>query len=121
MATILIVDDEFSIVEALVEIISWEGFDTQSATNGRDGLDKLRKGGISLVVADQMMPVMNGVQMVHEMRADPALKSIPLVLMTAAPRALPPGDGSWDALLVKPFGVEEMTSTIRKLLATPRA
>ncbi|WP_373044572.1 response regulator [Vulgatibacter sp.] len=114
--TVLVVDDEFTIVETLAEILSWEGYRVVTAPNGREGLAALEKDVPDLVLLDMMMPVMDGLQMLEEMRRRPEVRHVPVVLMTAAPMQLPRGEQLYDALLLKPFGLDALTRTLGKVL-----
>jgi two-component system response regulator VicR len=120
MKTVLIVDDEFSIAETLGEIISFAGYGIATAANGRAGLELARTVRPALVLLDYMMPVMDGLQMLTRLRADPDLRGTPVVMMTAAPRGLPEGARRWDALLIKPFDAEQLTRTIERLIGAGR-
>jgi CheY-like chemotaxis protein len=111
--SILLVDDEFSIVEALADILQWEGYSVVSAPNGQRALDELKRGPISLVLLDYMMPVMDGLQALEKIRAEPAWRGIPVVMMTAA--AIPQGASGWDALLLKPFEYSALFDVVRRL------
>jgi CheY-like chemotaxis protein len=117
--SILLVDDEFSIVDALAEMLRWEGYSVLTARNGQRGLDELARGEISLVLLDYMMPVMDGLQALERIRAEPAWKALPVVLMTAA--TLPEGASGWDALLRKPFEAGALFNLIRRLAGPPAA
>jgi CheY-like chemotaxis protein len=119
MKSILIVDDEFSIVETLVEILSFDGYVATSAANGRAGLEAARATRPSLILLDYMMPVMDGLQMLARLRADPDLKEIPVVMMTAAPLGIPNTSRRWNALLIKPFDATQLTRTIERLIGKP--
>ena len=110
---ILLVDDEFSIVEALVDILQWEGYSVVTAPNGQRALDELKRGSVSLVLLDYMMPIMDGLQALEKIRAEPAWRGIPVVMMTAA--AIPPGASGWDAILQKPFETSALFSVVRRL------
>lgn len=116
MKKVLIVDDEFSIVETLAEILAWEGYATASAPNGEAALRAIAAARPDLILLDYMMPVMDGVQLLRALRADASLASIPVVMMTAAPLGISDADRCWDALLVKPFDAEQLVRTIHRLL-----
>src|SRR5712671_252779 len=115
--SILLVDDEFSIVDALAEMLQWEGYPVRTAANGQRGLDELARGEISLVLLDYMMPVLDGLQVLDRIRKDPAWREIPVVMMTAA--TLPEGASGWDALLRKPFDAGALFTLIRRLAGPP--
>jgi CheY-like chemotaxis protein len=119
MKTILIVDDEFSIVETLSEILAFAGYAAVSAPNGRAGLEAARAHRPAVILLDYMMPVMDGLQMLARLRADPDLREIPVVMMTAAPLGIPDPTRRWDALLIKPFDAPRLTGTIDRLIGPP--
>jgi DNA-binding response OmpR family regulator len=117
MQTILIVDDEYTITETLSDILNFEGFQSITAANGELGLRAAVEKHPDLIVLDFMMPVMDGLKMLKLLRDDERLSRIPVVLMTAAPpRALNGAEARWDALLRKPFNVDEFVGTIRTVL-----
>lgn len=114
--TVLVVDDEVSIVEALAEILAWEGFEVATAGNGRQALDELAKALPDVVLMDVMMPVMGGVEAARAIEADPRTAHVPVVMMTAGP--LPDGvDGS--LAVRKPFELVALLRVLR--LALERA
>lgn len=116
--TVLIVDDEVSIVEALAEILSWEGFSIVTAGNGRMALEQLAKARADVVLMDVMMPVMGGVEAARALKADPRTADIPVVIMTAGP--VPDGvDGS--LAIRKPFELAALLRVIRRALERPNA
>lgn len=116
--TVLVVDDEFSIVETLSEILAWEGYRVRCASNGRQALEALRQEPPSVVLLDVMMPVMDGHQLLEALQLEPALKSIPVILMSAAPIRPGPRGRLWKAELRKPFDVHQLVSTLRAVLGS---
>jgi len=112
---ILIVDDEPEMVEELKEILESEGYIVDSAFNGEEALLKFNKGGINLVLLDIKMPRMNGVEVYRKMRK--INSSIPIIIVTGsfakknAEQILQEGA---DAIIYKPFEVEELLTLIRK-------
>jgi CheY-like chemotaxis protein len=118
MKTILIVDDEFSIVESLGEILSFGGYGICTAPNGRAGLEAARADRPALILLDYMMPVMDGLQFLARLRSDPDLQGVPVVMMTAAPMGIP-GPRRWDALLIKPFEAAQLTRIVEQLIGAP--
>ncbi len=113
--TVLIVDDEFAIVEALTEILHWDGFTVMSAGNGKVALEVLGRERIDVVLMDAMMPVMGGVEAAAAMKADPRLRDIPIILMTAGP--MPVGGVPWVAALRKPFQLDALETAVRNAVA----
>jgi CheY-like chemotaxis protein len=117
--TILIVDDEFSIVETLGEIVSLEGYAFAGAANGREAMAAIRAQRPALVVLDYMMPLMDGLQVLAAIRADPALATLPVIIMTAAPLGIPAAQKRWDDLLLKPFDTTQLLRAIQDVIGPP--
>ncbi|HEY5451481.1 MAG TPA: response regulator [Polyangia bacterium] len=81
----LVVDDDSAVRTALKELFETEGYDVAVAANGRAALNQLRVGVRPCVVLlDLMMPVMDGWDFRTEQLKDPALKDIPVFILTAA-------------------------------------
>jgi CheY-like chemotaxis protein len=118
MGLILIVDDEFGIVEAIRDFLQDEGYRTAIALNGWQALELMAVEPPILVLLDYMMPVMNGNEVLEKMRSTPALKDIPVVLMSASPpqawKALPAS-----SFLTKPFGLIDLLSAVRLWAGEP--
>jgi CheY-like chemotaxis protein len=116
--TILIVDDEASILESLQEILEHEGYVVGVAGNGRAALAEVERLRPSLVLTDFMMPHMNGLQLLEALRARPELQELPVVLMSAV--HVPPvrGPPLWNAFLGKPFEIDALLQVLRDALGT---
>jgi CheY-like chemotaxis protein len=85
--TILIVEDDSDLREALSAVLRDEGYTVAMAADGREALDCLRRQSPpSLILLDLTMPVMNGWQFRAEQRQDPALSGIPVVVLSAGDR-----------------------------------
>jgi len=122
MKTILIVEDEFGLAEGLVSILSEEGYGTSLARDGKQGLEQLAETRPDLVLVDFVMPVMNGAEMIRELRKIPACQELPVILMSAADEEiLRRYYGGYDAFLKKPFEMSALLDLIRKLLPDPPA
>ncbi len=80
--TILVVDDEKDIVDLLSYNLSKEGFIVITARNGKEALEKARQNP-DLIILDVMMPEMNGLQVVQELKKDKKMASIPVLMLTA--------------------------------------
>jgi CheY-like chemotaxis protein len=114
---VLIVDDEFGLADITADVLREAGYEVALAINGKLGLDSLAERPADLVLTDLMMPVMDGPEMIRQMRADPRFARIPAILMTALPEAVPHGEaGLHDAVLVKPFSLAEVLATVQRLL-----
>jgi CheY-like chemotaxis protein len=85
--SILIVEDDLDLREALSEVLRDEGYTVAMAADGREALDHLRRQSHpALILLDLTMPVMNGWQFRAEQRQDPDLSGIPVVVLSAGER-----------------------------------
>src|SRR5580698_3459529 len=84
MATILIVDDRPINRQFLVTLLSHFGHKLLEAGDGIEALENLRTCSIDLVIADVLMPTMDGYDLLRRMRADPAFERSPVIFYTAA-------------------------------------
>lgn len=112
---ILVVEDEPAMLQLLEEALQESGYAVTTAENGREALKKV--AGQDLLVVDVMMPLMNGFDMVRELRAQG--NQAPVLFLTAkdATSAKVKGlDIGGDDYLVKPFKLDELLARIRALL-----
>ncbi len=114
--TVLLVEDDFDLRDALVPILEDEGHRVVSAANGKEALDRLHDmPKPSVILLDLMMPVMSGEEFRAEQLRDPALASIPVVVVSARPhieeRAARLGAAG---CLQKPFEVEHLLEMVRR-------
>jgi len=117
MVTVLVVDDEFGIAELFEAILTDEGYRVLTAINGREGLKVLGQARADLVFLDYMMPFMNGAAMLTELAADPALRRIPVVVMSAMPEARVAEQCSgYASFMRKPFKIAQVVAITKQLL-----
>ena len=86
---VLIVDDDPDLVETVSMILESKGYDVGKAYDGIEGEEAIKKRRPDVVVLDVMMPRKNGYQLCKELKANPATKGIPVVLLTAVGEAVP--------------------------------
>ena len=113
--TVLVVDDSTDAVEALAQILEYEGYAVATAYDGREALDYL--GGHpppDLIVLDLMMPVMNGWELRAELAKVPAFAKVPIVVMTALAEA---AEIEADAIVAKPIDLKRLLLIMDRLLA----
>ncbi|MFK5894822.1 MAG: sigma-54 dependent transcriptional regulator [Pseudomonadota bacterium] len=116
--SILVVEDDFSLREAIVDTLELAGYDVLDADNGRMALDIIEKEAISLVISDVQMPKMNGHQLLKQIKRN--YSDIPVLLMTAygtidkAIEAMKDGAADY---LVKPFEPEVLVATISQYIS----
>jgi two-component system, chemotaxis family, chemotaxis protein CheY len=112
--TILVVDDDADIRDALSSLLEELGYLTLCAANGKEALERLRRPGTvtpRLILLDLMMPVMDGFQFIREQRKDAALASIPVVVVTAGSENAVPGALE---VLKKPVRAERLLASVEK-------
>jgi CheY-like chemotaxis protein len=81
---ILVVEDDADVRDAYVDVLADAGYQVETAANGLRALERLRRGDLpQLVLLDLMMPVMDGTQLRGLMLEDPALRDIPVIIVTA--------------------------------------
>ena len=115
----LIVEDDQVILLSLKAQIEKLGHTVETATNGEEGLKKMRVDAPDIVLLDKEMPGMNGIEVVHEMKQDNTLKHIPVIMETAADDSDEIKEGI-DAgvfyYLVKPIEPKLLISTIESAI-----
>ena len=85
---VLVVDDDYAVLDAIKDVLEDEGYEVTLAANGLEALKELRRGSPPcLILLDLMMPVMNGWEFRREQLQDSALSTIPTILITAHSRA----------------------------------
>jgi CheY-like chemotaxis protein len=86
---VLIVDDDPDLVETVSMILESKGYEVGKAYDGIEGEEAIKQRRPDVLVLDVMMPRKNGYQLCKELKADPATKGIPVVLLTAVGEAVP--------------------------------
>jgi CheY-like chemotaxis protein len=115
--TILIVDDEFGILEVLESILKDAGFNVLSALNGQDALVHLQKTVPDLVIVDFMMPLLDGAGVIRAMRADDRLSAVPVILASALPeKSISERCTGYNIFLRKPFKTERLMEEVFRLI-----
>jgi DNA-binding response OmpR family regulator len=117
---VLIVEDEPHIVLSLEFLLQRAGYDTVSAGDGEEGLAQVRRLRPDVVVLDIMLPTRNGYEVCQEMKADPELRTIPIVMLSARGQEVEIVKGlelGAAAYVTKPFGNAEILEAIRAVLA----
>ena len=121
MKRILIIEDEEDIATYLATIFEDNGYQVDTAANGVEAMNKIRKKKPDLISLDVSIPQKTGVKLYCELKADSDLASIPVVMVTGIEKEfqkyistrkdLPPPDG----YIIKPFRVEELQEVISKI------
>ena len=117
--TILSVDDSASIRQLVVFTLEKEGYTVVSAVDGRDALVKTKSAKVDMVITDLNMPNVDGIELIQALRADPAFKFTPIVMLTTE-SAMNKKDAGKQAgatgWIVKPFKPEQLIAVVKRLL-----
>lgn len=117
--TILIIEDEPSLVEVLSYNLEKEGFEVLTANNGRDGLERARSALPDLVILDLMLPLIDGLQVCSQLRGDAKTQNIRILMLTARSEETDEVVGfnvGADDYVTKPFKVRPLIHRIKALL-----
>jgi CheY-like chemotaxis protein len=111
---LLLVDDDGELRESLAELFEDEGYVTALAANGGEALDLLRAPDLpDLIIVDLMMPGMNGWQLLDQLRGDPRLCAIPLLIITAGRNI--GAEALAAEILFKPFHLDDFLERVGRL------
>jgi DNA-binding response OmpR family regulator len=114
--TLLVIDDDQELCAMLAEYLAPEGFITQTASTGPQGLEALAQAGIDLVVLDVMLPELSGFEVLRRVRAQ---SRVPVIMLTARGEEVDRVVGlemGADDYLAKPFSPRELVARIRAVL-----
>ena len=117
--TLLIVDDEPNILLSLEFLMKREGYQVHLARDGVEALEAIAALRPDLVLLDVMMPRKTGFEVCQEVRADEALKSTRILMLTAKGRDTDIAKGlalGADAYMTKPFSTKELVEKVRQML-----
>jgi len=121
---VLIVDDEPNIVLSVEFLMQREGHEVITARDGQEAIELLGGPRPDLMILDVMMPRKNGFEVCEEVRADPALSGMPILMLTAKGREAEMKKGislGADAYITKPFSTHDLVAKVDELLSRARA
>jgi DNA-binding response OmpR family regulator len=117
-----VIEDDASFLRFLTHIFEREGYAVNSANNGLIGLRKAREEKPDLITLDVMLPGLDGFEVCHRLRSDPATASIPIIMLSAkgqdADRTTALSVGA-NEFISKPPDRVALLNKIQELLATP--
>jgi len=119
LTRVLIVEDDRDTNELVALIMKDAGFETVSALDGREGLDKARDDEPDIIILDLMLPEIDGLEVCRRLSADDKTKSIPIIILTAK-RELSTKLSSFVAgakrFVTKPFDSKDLLTEINRTL-----
>ena len=116
---ILVVDDEIYIVHILDFSLGMEGYEVLTALDGEQALEKARAEKPDLIVLDIMMPKLDGYETCQRLKADPEVKDVPVILLSAKGRNVDQKVGfevGADDYITKPFSPRKLVERINAIL-----
>ena len=117
---VVCIEDEPEMIDLVRLILGRKGFDVIGADGGIEGLEKVKREKPDLVLLDLMMPDMDGWEVYQQIKADPDIKDIPIVIVTAKAQSIDKVLGlhiaKVDDYITKPFGPQELLESVEKIL-----
>lgn len=119
MATVLTVDDSPSIRQVVKIVLGGAGYTVIEAADGAEGLAKAKATPVAMVITDLNMPVMNGLDLIRNLRKVPSITGVPIVFLTTESNeavkqeAKAAGATGW---ITKPFKPEQLLAVVTKLV-----
>ncbi|MCF8283970.1 MAG: response regulator [Sphingobacteriales bacterium] len=114
---VLIIEDESSIRDNIVEMFELKGIDVGAAQNGEDALEVIKSFTPNIVLCDLMMPVMNGFEFIEKFKSNPAFTETPVIFVSAraevSEREKAMDAGASD-FITKPFTFQEIFEKLAK-------
>ena len=118
---ILCIDDEKEILDLIRLILTRKGYEVFAAIGGEEGLVKARSMKPDLILLDLMMPDMDGWEVFHRIRSDPALAEVPVIVVTARAQSIDRVLGLHVArvndYVSKPFTPQDLLESVERVLA----
>jgi DNA-binding response OmpR family regulator len=120
---VLVVEDDPSVRGLLHTLLTGEGYEVATASDGLAGLVKASSQKPDLMLLDLMMPDLGGIRVLEELREDPTMADIPVIVVTGKLEAVPPLRGllGEDNVFVKPFGVTELLDRVAAVTQSTRS
>lgn len=119
LKTILIVEDQAYMIRLIQYNLEREGFLVQSAINGKKAMEYLCKNIPDLVILDIMMPVMNGLEVLRNIRSNKKIKDLPVIILTAKGQKVDETnslEAGANIFITKPFNPTELVEKVNKLI-----
>ena len=118
---IVYIEDEQEMIDLVRLILVRKGYEVIGASGGREGLDQIRKQLPDAVLLDLMMPDMDGWDVYQQMKADEAIRHIPVIVVTAKAQSIDKVLGLHIAkvedYISKPFSPQELVNSLERALA----
>jgi DNA-binding response OmpR family regulator len=108
-----VVEDDLVLQELIAKVLAYSDVDVLTAADGRAGVTLAREERPNLILMDRMMPVLDGIAAIKELKADPATRSIPTIAMSAGRNLRVHADDlPADGVLAKPFDIDVLLALV---------
>ncbi len=114
--TVLVIEDDVAIGDLVGELLSDEGAIVVRAGDGRSGLGLANDSRPDLILLDYRLPDGTGASVLQSLRQDEATRAIPVVMMSGSPRQLEALTPAPDALVAKPFDLDDLLCVVGRLV-----
>ena len=119
--TVLLIEDEQNIIEAVSFILSRDGWEVKTHANGQNAMEAVRARQPDVVILDVMLPGKSGFDILKEIRADTALEGLPVLMLSARGQAkdLEQAERAGaNRYMTKPFSNADVLDAVRALVPT---
>lgn len=119
MKKIMTVDDSSSMRQMVGFTLKGAGYDVVEASNGKEALERMIGNSVDMLLVDLNMPVMDGIQLIREIRKNESHRFVPIVMLTTESQEIKKREGKeagatgW---IVKPFKPEQLVAVVKKVL-----
>jgi CheY-like chemotaxis protein len=118
----LVVDDSMLIRHTVCRFLEERGFTVESATNGQEALEALKKVRPHIIITDIQMPKMSGSEFITAVKSEPALASIPIVIVASKQSGFEQTETRANFTIFKDINIEgQLTKALQALLGTKAA
>jgi two-component system, OmpR family, response regulator VicR len=118
---IVCIEDDPGMIDLIKLILTRKGYEVTGATGGREGLEAIERERPVLVLLDLMMPDMDGWEVYQQMKASEAMKTIPVIVITAKAQSIDKVLGlhiaKVDDYVTKPFSPQDLLDSMERILA----
>ncbi len=117
MKNVLVVDDEIDILDSVEAVLEIDGYKVSRCSDPLKAIHAMKNIRPDLLILDVMMPLRTGPEILLEMKADPEIRHIPCILMSAGTNATyEQAVYKWDTYMKKPFDLDELLDNVKKLI-----
>lgn len=119
MKKVLIVDNDPGALDVIQEILNYEGYESMGILDTENIFVPVNEYKPDIILIDYILNGINGGELCHQIKSNPATSSLPVILLSAHSRILNSlGYYGCDAFIAKPFDISELTSSVQHLIGS---